>query len=170
MLHSYSFDSLFYLYSNPLSQLPYSILTAMISGGNSLGINNEDVRFTMNVLKDAKKLKWKRGELYKHEMAVKGVCMGRISEAWKEDEDKYGMGSNGSDARGSISVGNNKGEKELDPLFKKKNWNEIDSGFRLWGGTGSFDGGSKKKKKLMNFWSQRIGMILIQVLGYYSPI
>ena len=146
MLHSYSFDSLFHLYSNPLSQLPYSILTAMISGGNSLGINNEDVRFTMNVLKDAKKLKWKRGELYKHEMAVKGVCMGRISEAWKEDEDKYGMGSNGSDARGSISVGNNKGEKELDPLFKKKNWNEIDSGFRLWGGTGSFDGGSKKKK------------------------
>jgi hypothetical protein len=99
----------------------------MVSGGNSIGINDDDVRFTMNVLSDAKNLNWSRGELKKREMAVKGIFMGRISEAWKEDETRYGLGT----------------EKTIDPLFKKKNWNQIDSGFRLWGG-GNFDGSEKK--------------------------
>ena len=65
----------------------------MISGGNALGINDEDIRFTMTVLRDAKMLDWRRGELHKREMAVKGIFMGRISEVWKEDEKKYGMKS-----------------------------------------------------------------------------
>jgi len=112
------------------------ILTAMISGGNSLGINDEDARFTMTVLRDAKHLDWKRGELRKREMAVKGVFMYRISEAWKEDEDKYGTGSTNTI----------KQSKPVDPLFKKKQWNQFDSGFSLWG-RGSFDGGKVTKKK-----------------------
>ena len=111
----------------------------MISGGNSLGINDEDVRFTMTVLADAKKLEWRRGELYKREMAVKGIFMGRFSEAWKEDEQRFGMKS-----REKAEI--------IDPLFQKKNWNKIDSGFRLWGGRfdgtrSSRDGGGTKKKK-----------------------
>jgi pentatricopeptide repeat protein len=110
------------------------ILAEMISGGNSLGVNDEDARFTMTVLSDAKKLSWRRGELYKREIAVKGVFMGRISEVWKEDEKKYGMKSNSENE-----------EKKLDPLFQRKNWNKIDSGFRLWGG-GNFEGKSTKSK------------------------
>lgn len=112
--------------------MQYRIITEMISGGNSLGIKNEDVRFIMKVLNDAKKLPWKRGELLKREVAVKGVFMGRISEVWKEDEQKYGMRDD---------------TIPKDPLFEKKNWNQIDSGFRLWGGSsGSLPAGSKRKK------------------------
>ncbi len=103
----------------------------MISGGNSLGINDEDIRFTTTVLNDAKNLNWKRGELHKREMAVKGIFMGRLSEAWKEDEQGYGMNTKKL-KRGSRS-GSRKTD-QVDPLFQKKNWNQIDSGFRLWGG------------------------------------
>eukprot|EP00957_Ditylum_brightwellii_P087661 6675150-Ditylum_brightwellii.AAC.1 len=39
-----------------------------------------------------------------------------MSEKWKEDENAYGM------------------DADLDPLFQKKGWNKVDSGFRLWGG------------------------------------
>lgn len=116
------------------------ILFAMISGGNSLGVSDEDVRFAMAVLSDAKKLVWNAGELKKREMAVKGVFMGRLSEAWKQDEQKYGLSS--------------RSENEIDPLFRKKNWNKIDSGFRLWGGGGGgedrYEVGSKKKKKTVD--------------------
>jgi hypothetical protein len=109
----------------------------MISGGNSLGIYDEDVHFTLTVLGDAKKLEWRRGELQKREMAVKGVFMGRISEAWKENEGKYGMRTSSKRVA----------EDVVDPLFEKKNWNKIDSGFRLWGrGGGSSTENAKTKK------------------------
>ena len=125
----------------PVSLFLFRILTAMISGGNSLGIKDEDIRFTTIVLNDAKRLDWKRGELHKREMAVKGIFMGRLSEAWKEDEQGYGMNAK---KRPSARRNND----SVDPLFQKKNWNQIDSGFRLWGGgnyevdgTGSIAGG-----------------------------
>ncbi len=111
------------------------ILTSMISGGNSLGITDEDVNFTKKVLSDAKHIQWKRGELYKRQMVVKGVFMGRLSEVWKEDELKYGMKS---DTQKNIV---------RDPLFEKKNWNQIDSGFRLWGGARSFQEVEPKRSK-----------------------
>ena len=123
---------------------PHRILTAMVSGGNSLGINDEDIRFTTTVLNDAKNLDWKRGEFRKRQMAVKGIFMGRLSEAWKEDEQGYGMNNSRSKVRSaSPSSSNRKNKKEdIDPLFQKKNWNQIDSGFRLWGGVGNSDDGA----------------------------
>jgi len=81
----------------------------MVSGGNALGLNDQDAAFTSEVLRDARKLEWPKGHLQRRERAVKTVFMGRMGEKWKEIE-------------------------EEDPLFKKKNWNKIDSGFRLWGG------------------------------------
>ena len=127
----------------------HSILTEMISGGNSLGVNDEDARFAMTVLRDAKQLEWRRGELRKREMAVKGVFMYRISEAWKELEE-YEEGGNAGVTNGTSNQLKKKRAKEVvDPLFKKKEWNQFDSGFSLWG-RGSFDGGkvqTRKKRK-----------------------
>ena len=112
------------------------ILTAMVRGGGTLGLDDKDVRFTLAVMRDAKKLDWLPGQLAKRERAVKSVFMGRISEVWKEDEFGYGMMDNTK-------------EEEEDPLFKKKNWNKIDSGFRLWGG--SVNGkNTPPKNKMMN--------------------
>jgi hypothetical protein len=85
----------------------FSILTPMVSGGNALGLHDNDVKFTTEVLRDARQLQWPDGYLRRRERTVKAVFRGRMSEAWKDEE--------------------------MDPLFAKKNWNTIDSGFRLWG-------------------------------------
>ena len=92
------------------------VLTAMVSGG-SVGLTRTDVNFTRMVMRDADGLSWRPGQYEDRIKAVRGVLIGRTSEKWKEDEDYYGMGS----------------EPE-DPLFAKKGWNRVDSGFRLWGG------------------------------------
>ena len=78
----------------------------------------------MAVLSDAKKLNWRRGELEKREIAAKGILMGRRSSS--------------------------KDEEKLDPLYEKKNWNKINSGFRLWGGS-SFEGEKAKKTGVDEF-------------------
>ena len=93
----------------------------MVSGGNGLGLNDDDMRFTSDVFRDAKKLHWSEGYLRRRERTVKTVFAGRMSEMWKEAKDYE------------------------DPLFKKKNWNKIDSGFRLWG-SGTSDKAQKPKK------------------------
>jgi len=84
-----------------------TILNAMISGGNSLGLNEKDVQFTFEVLRDAKELKLYPEGFDKLEKDIKAVIVGRMSEVWKED------------------------------IFEQKNWNRIDSGFRFWGSIGS---------------------------------
>ena len=101
-----------------IPQHHHRILTPMVAGGNSLGLNDHDATFTTLVLRDAGQLEWPEGYLRRRERTVGAVFAGRISEAWKESN-------------------------EEDDLFKKKNWNSIDSGFRLWGGMPD----RKKKKK-----------------------
>jgi len=91
------------------------ILVAMVSGGNSLGLSDKDVKFTYEVLRDARKLDLSPEHFEKREKAVKAVIVGRMSEVWKEDTVSYGM--------------------DEDPL-ERHNWNQIDSRFRLWGGSG----------------------------------
>lgn len=89
----------------------------MVSGGNSLGLDEKDIEFTLSTLRDARDIDYSPKELKGRERAVRAILVGRTSEVWKVDEKGYGM---------------DKGV--VDPLFKRKNWNQIDSGFRLWGG------------------------------------
>jgi len=84
----------------------------MVSGRGSIELDDSDIRFTYAVLRDGRNLQWPPGQFERRERAIQAVLVGRISEVWKEDEVRYGMS---------------------DPLFEKKNWNTIDSGFRLWG-------------------------------------
>ena len=91
----------------------------MVGGGNSLGLNDHDMKFVTEVLCDARQLTWPSGYLRRRERTVKAIFRGRMSEAWNEDE-------------------------VVDPLFRKKNWNTIDSGFRLWGGGIEKQRGAKK--------------------------
>ena len=83
----------------------------MISERNSLRLNNIDLSFMSEVLNDARNLSWPNGYLRSRERAVQIIFRGRLSEYWKRET------------------------KIKDPLFKKKNWNKIESGFRLWGGS-----------------------------------
>ena len=100
--------------------LLFSILTAMVRGGR-IGLAKRDIQFARTVLRDAEKLDWEPGEFEKRKQAVGAVLIGRVSEVWKENEAWYGMSS-------SVE------QEEEDELFKKKGWNKVDSGFRLWGG------------------------------------
>ena len=93
-----------------------TIITAMISGG-PFGFIEEDVQFTLSVLRDGSKLEWEKGQYEKRRKAVRGILVGCSSEVWKNDEFAFGLVN-----------------EEEDVLFRKKGWNKIDSGFRLWGG------------------------------------
>ena len=96
----------------------YSILTAMVRGGR-IGPTKRDIQFARTVLRDAEKLDWGPGQFEKRKQSVGAVLIGRVSEIWKKNERWYGMASP---------------DEEEDELFKKKGWNKVDSGFRLWGG------------------------------------
>lgn len=96
-----------------------SILTAMVRGGR-IGLTKRDVQFARSVIRDAEKLDWEPGQFEKRKQSVGAVLIGRVSEVWKENESWYGMAS--------------ADEEVEDELFKKKGWNKVDSGFRLWGG------------------------------------
>jgi hypothetical protein len=61
--------------------------------------------------------------------------VGRMSEVWKLNEEYHGM-----------KVDSIKEEEEKDDLFRRKGWNKVDSGFRLWGGGDSIRLDQDKKR------------------------
>jgi len=98
------------------------ILSAMVGGG-SLGLDAKDMEFIRKVLRDAEGLQgWAPNELEDRIKEVRFLLLGRLNETWKNEV--------GIDDR-ATSTGK---ASSRDPLFEKKNWNTIDSGFRLWGG------------------------------------
>jgi len=94
------------------------ILTTMISKTSKLGRKKEEMHFTLELLNDAEQLEWEPGQYERRKRAVKSVFIKRFGEFfWKEGVYKRGLSD----------------KQEEDPLFQKKNWNQIDSSFRLWG-------------------------------------
>lgn len=90
--------------------------------GDRIGLQKKDVQFTLGVLRDAEVLPWKQGELEHRKQAVRAIVSGKMREIWKENEEYYGI--------------NGDAEPE-DELFRKKGWNKMDSGFRMWGSDGN---------------------------------
>lgn len=88
----------------------------MTSGGPR-GFETEDIQFTLTALRDGDRLQWEGVHYEKTKKAVRNVLMACSSEVWKIDEAAYGLLE----------------KEQQDPLFMKKGWNRIDSGFRLWG-------------------------------------
>lgn len=109
------------------------ILSAMTKGGR-IGLKTSDIQFVVQVLKDASSLEWKNGDLEQRKQTVRAIMVGRMSEVWKVKEDYYGMNVE------SVV------EEEEDELFRRKGWNKVDSGFRLWGGGDSLRLGQDQKR------------------------
>ena len=101
---------------SPDTFLVDTILSTMISSG-SVAFNDDEIRFILTVLRDGECLDWEGRQYERRKRAVRAILVGCSSEVWKNDEFAYGLMN----------------EYPQDPLFKKKGWNEIDSGFRLWG-------------------------------------
>ena len=104
--------------------LTHSILTAMISGG-PIGFDDEEIKFTLTVLRDGSQLQWEAGQFERRKRVVREILLGCTSEVWKTDD--WALGLDGSSS-------SKQQQQQEDPLFTKKGWNKIDSGFRLWGG------------------------------------
>lgn len=105
----------------------------MTSGG-SRGFEEADIQFTLQVLRDGEQLPWEGNQYAKRKKAVRAVLMACSSEVWKVDE----LTKNEPD----------------DPLFLKKGWNKIDSGFRLWG-SGVHDGEGENKAGVDEFLAKK---------------
>ncbi|KAL3765145.1 hypothetical protein ACHAWO_004323, partial [Cyclotella atomus] len=101
---------------SPDTVLVDKILYTMTNGGPR-GFEENDIQFTLQVLRDGEQLDWEGNQYQKRKRAVRTALMACSSEVWKNDEALYGLD-----------------KSQDDPLFLKKGWNKIDSGFRLWGG------------------------------------
>jgi len=107
------------------------VLSSMVGGG-SLGLDDKDIRFTREVLRDAEGLNWAPGQLDARMKEVRFLLFGRTSEVWKNNEAAFGLEPS---------------QEVVDPLFERKGWNKVDSGFRLWGGGLDKRFGKKKQTK-----------------------
>lgn len=83
-------------------------------------LQNKDMHLVATIVKDAEKLKWRPGQLERRRRAIQAIMSTRTNflNAWNNEDDDV--------LRREI--------KSDDALFKRKGWNEVDSGFRLWGG------------------------------------
>lgn len=94
------------------------VLKALLKTAQTNWLTDSDVRFVANVLRDAENLGWADGQLYRRKRAVRAVLADRLRETFNQDDDLYRLVS--------PDVG-------VDELFQKHGWNQVDSGFRLWG-------------------------------------
>lgn len=99
------------------NQLILGRILYIMTNGGPRGFEESDIQFTLQVLRDGDKLQWEGNQYQKRKKSVRSVITACSSEIWKNDKE-YGLIETIPD----------------DPLFLKKGWNKIDSGFRLWGG------------------------------------
>jgi pentatricopeptide repeat protein len=113
------------------------ILKGMIRVGRSKSLSKRDVYFVASVLRDAKKLKWAEGQLERRQRAARAA----LTQQFRNDEVAlYSI----------LQVENNDDDDDDDDvddeLFRRKGWNKVDSGFRLWGGGYSEVPEAKKRR------------------------
>lgn len=89
-----------------------SVLAAIIGHTEPDGLEDDNIRFILAVLRDGARLQWEPGQYEKRTRAVRVLVeVARNGGSW------WSKGE----------------EPPKDPLFRKKGWNQIDSGFRMWG-------------------------------------
>jgi pentatricopeptide repeat protein len=104
----------------PDTVLVDTILKATIPQGSSAAnLKTSDVVFLADVLKDAEKLLWEDGQLERRKRAVRALVLDSRIGPWRSEHSLDSL----------IPL-----ESTDDDMFQQKNWNKIDSGFRLWGG------------------------------------
>lgn len=86
-------------------------------------LKETDIKLAALILRDGENLNWKLGQLERRKRAIRSVVAG---DGWQDK----GL----RDLLPPITAT----EKKEDDLFKRKGWNEVDSGFRFW------DGGENK--------------------------
>jgi len=107
-----------------------SILKCMLGWArNSLILPSADVLFVTSVFRAATRVSWSEGQLERRKRAVRAVLSDRIKELRRDGVEESLL------SLGTSSFADNSNENEntaSNDLFRRKGWNEIDSGFRLW--------------------------------------
>ena len=98
------------------------IVKGMVETSRICGVQAADARFAAGVLRDAEKLDWEEGQLDSRKMAIAFAMNKHVANAWEEEAELYGLWKRDSANR-----------KSDDDMFERHGWNEVDSGFRLWG-------------------------------------
>ena len=83
-------------------------------------LQKKDIPLIASLMRDAETLQWRPNQLERRKRAIQEVLSSRsgILNNWSDqDDDMLRQEVNSEDA-----------------LFKRKGWNRVDSGFRLWGG------------------------------------
>jgi hypothetical protein len=100
----------------------FRIIRGMIENSRTCGIQAADVRFLAGSLRDAEELSWGNGQLEQRKRVVELAMSKQVAKAWEEESNLYGLRNN--DMRKS---------RLRSEIFQRHGWNQIDSGFRLWG-------------------------------------
>ena len=99
-----------------------SIVKGMVETSRACGVQAADARFVAGVLRDAEKLDWEEGQLKRRKKVITAAMEQHAAREWEEEAELYGLWKTDS----------SKGESD-DSMFERHGWNEVDSGFRLWG-------------------------------------
>jgi len=98
------------------------IVKGMVETSRACGVQAADARFVAGVLRDAEKLDWEEGQLDGRKMVTAFAMEKHAANAWEEEAELYGLWKRDSST-----------SKSDDNMFERHGWNEVDSGFRLWG-------------------------------------
>lgn len=98
------------------------IVKGMVETSRACGVQAADARFVAGVLRDAEKLDWDEGQLDRRKMVVSSAMKKHVANAWEEEAELYGLWKRDSSIK-----------KSDENMFERHGWNEVDSGFRLWG-------------------------------------
>ena len=98
-----------------------SIVKGMIETSRACGVQASDARFVAGVLRDAEKLDWDEGQLNRRKRAIASAMKKHVANAWEEEAELYGLYKRDGSTRND------------DNMFERHGWNEVDSGFKLWG-------------------------------------
>jgi hypothetical protein len=103
----------------------YRIIKGVLDNSKTCGVQALDARFVAGVLRDAEKLDWGEGELYRRKFVVEKAMSQHIAAAWEEEADLFGLWNNSKKRRN--------GKDDNNEIFRRHGWNTVDSGFSLWG-------------------------------------
>jgi hypothetical protein len=101
----------------PFAFCPRRVLKTIVRSGK---LRKKDIRLVASLVRDAETLQWRPNQLERRKRAIQEVLSSRsgMLNSWNDEDDDM--------LRQEV--------KSEDALFKRKGWNRVDSGFRLWGG------------------------------------
>lgn len=94
----------------------------MVEHSRICGFQASDARFLAGTLRDAEELRWGDGQLQQRKHVVELAMSKQMANAWEEESTLYGLRK--QDVKSS---------PPRNAIFQRHGWNQVDSGFRLWG-------------------------------------